>query len=600
MKPRILNLRAIDGPSLFGPRQLLRVELADVREHEAELKQRQQRLNQILRDIKPGSADFFESDLPPRRALDAGLSAGQLIADLAITLQRWVGFPVSQSTVLSASENGEEITIEYAVQPAAGKAINLAVYLYDLAETERRDARYNAEHALAQFTRNCVQYRNVTAYLRLARHRDISWHDIKQDGHYLAFGQGHLTQRVYGGFTENTSLISSRLSTDKHVTAGMLLSHGIPAPSQHVVTTLKAALQAARSLGYPVVIKPLGTDKGTAVSTGLMDDAAIEKAYSAARAHGPVLIESHLPGEHYRLTVMDGKLRTARHQIPARVTGDGKNDITRLIELENIKRAAQNLWPIKLDENVDDFIRRSDMSRQSIPAAGETIPLRSQSNLVLGGSYENVTAQVHPDNKWLAERATHVMGIDVAGLDFLCPDITKSYLEVGGGFCEINVTPAFMFDEREYLFDKWFTGQKKDRILTIGVLDDAGTIAPQIAGQMLKAHPSCSWASKNGFYVDGRLATKDAQNNFAGTRRAWTEPSSTAALMELNRQDISESGLGIDRLDVMVIGKGPEQPEAQQLAIIALLKSLSTKTIEVTSVNKSLKETAAFFSVPAA
>ena len=43
----------------------------------------------------------------------------------------------------------------------------------------------------------------------------------------------------------------------------------------------------------------------------------------------------------------------------------------------------------------------------------------------------------------MAVRAAKTIGLDVAGADFLTPDITRSYKEVGG-ICEVNAASGFM------------------------------------------------------------------------------------------------------------------------------------------------------------
>ena len=40
-------------------------------------------------------------------------------------------------------------------------------------------------------------------------------------------------------------------------------------------------------------------------------------------------------------------------------------------------------------------------------------------------------------------RAVKAIGLDVGGVDFLTPDITESYKEIGGGICEVNAAPGF-------------------------------------------------------------------------------------------------------------------------------------------------------------
>ena len=35
------------------------------------------------------------------------------------------------------------------------------------------------------------------------------------------------------------------------------------------------------------------------------------------------------------------------------------------------------------------------------------------------------------------------IGLDVGGVDFLTPDITKSYKDIGGAICEVNAAPGY-------------------------------------------------------------------------------------------------------------------------------------------------------------
>src|SRR6266496_4755421 len=53
------------------------------------------------------------------------------------------------------------------------------------------------------------------------------------------------------------------------------------------------------------------------------------------------------------------------------------------------------------------------------------------------------TLEAHPDNVEIAEEAARVVGLDVAGIDFICPDISEPVRETGGAICEVNAAPGF-------------------------------------------------------------------------------------------------------------------------------------------------------------
>ena len=53
-----------------------------------------------------------------------------------------------------------------------------------------------------------------------------------------------------------------------------------------------------------------------------------------------------------------------------------------------------------------------------------------------------MTDTVHEDTRAMAVRAAAIIGLDVAGIDFLTSDIGRTFREVGGGICEVNCAPG--------------------------------------------------------------------------------------------------------------------------------------------------------------
>ena len=60
-----------------------------------------------------------------------------------------------------------------------------------------------------------------------------------------------------------------------------------------------------------------------------------------------------------------------------------------------------------------------------------------------GGISIDRTEEAHPDNVEIAELAARVVGLDIAGIDFICPDISVPVRETGGGIVEVNAAPGF-------------------------------------------------------------------------------------------------------------------------------------------------------------
>ena len=60
----------------------------------------------------------------------------------------------------------------------------------------------------------------------------------------------------------------------------------------------------------------------------------------------------------------------------------------------------------------------------AVPPKGTRVLLALTGNMSTGGTSIDRTIEAHPDNVEIAEMAARVVGLDVAGIDFICPDIT--------------------------------------------------------------------------------------------------------------------------------------------------------------------------------
>ena len=98
---------------------------------------------------------------------------------------------------------------------------------------------------------------------------------------------------------------------------------------------------------------------------------------------------------------------------------------------------------LELDAQAETMLARQGLTADSRIPMDQVVALRSTANLSTGGTATDVTDIIHPDNRDMAVRAVTAIGLDVGGVDFLCPDIAESYKTVGGGICEVNAAPGF-------------------------------------------------------------------------------------------------------------------------------------------------------------
>ena len=60
---------------------------------------------------------------------------------------------------------------------------------------------------------------------------------------------------------------------------------------------------------------------------------------------------------------------------------------------------------INLDDEATAVLAKQGLDFDSVPAAGQAVPLRGTANLSTGGTATDVTDVIHPDNREMAVRA---------------------------------------------------------------------------------------------------------------------------------------------------------------------------------------------------
>lgn len=281
---------------------------------------------------------------------------------------------------------------------------------------------------------------NIFNFLKVA-------HDLNMGVTHIAgciyqYGYGSCARWLESTFTDETSEIGAMLAKNKFLAAEVMRAAGVPAPVHALVGDLEMALKAAQYIGFPVVVKPVDLDRGVGVSANLSTPDELVVAYNKALKFSKnILVEKHIQGRDYRLVVFRGELIWAIERVPACVVGDGINTIEQLIKAVNISRQGTNLQSIVIDDEMIAFLAKDGLTIHSIIDVDKNIYLCSIANISSGGEPKVVFDVVHEDNKLLAIRAAQALKLDLVGVDFLMPDIKKSWHQVGGAICEVNAQP---------------------------------------------------------------------------------------------------------------------------------------------------------------
>ncbi|MFQ6172497.1 cyanophycin synthetase [Oryzobacter sp. R7] len=413
---------------------------------------------------------------------------------------------------------------------------------------------------------------STAAILEEAVSRDIPFIRLNT-GSLVQLGQGVHQQRIRATMTSKTGALAVDIAGDKDMTTRLLGSAGLPVPKQETVRSADGAAAAARRIGFPVVVKPLDGNHGRGVVLDLQSEDAVREAFVVAEEQsrrGYVIVESFVTGRDYRCLIVGGKMQAIAERVPAHVIGDGAHTVRELVDITNAdpRRGVGHekvLTKIKVDAAAEELVRDQGLALDDVPPAEQMVKLALTGNMSTGGISIDRTFDAHPDNIEIAEEAARLIGLDVAGIDFICPDIASPVRETGGAICEVNAAPGFRMHthptvgEPQFIakpvVDLLFPPGTPSRVPVVAVTGTNGktTTSRMIAHIMKGLGRQVGMTSTDGIVIDERLVVRADASGPRSARMVLQNPRVDFAVMEVARGGILREGLGYDRNDVAVV-----------------------------------------------
>jgi cyanophycin synthetase len=309
------------------------------------------------------------------------------------------------------------------------------------------------------------------------------------------------------------------------------------------------------------------------VQLDLRDEDAVRAAFPLAQAEarrGRVIVETYVTGSDYRFLVVGGRMAAVAERLPAHVTGDGVRTVEQLVADTNAdpRRGVGHekvLTRIKVDDAAVALVAEQGYAMTDVPPDGVPVKLTLTANMSTGGISVDRTLEAHPDNVEIAEEAAQVVGLDVAGIDFVAPDITQSVREAGGAIVEVNAAPGFRMHthptvgEPQYVakpvLDLLFPPGAPSRIPIVAVTGTNGktTTSRMIAHIFKGMGRKVGMTSTDGILVDERLVIRADASGPKSARMVLQNPRVDFAVFEVARGGILREGLGYQRNDVGVV-----------------------------------------------
>jgi cyanophycin synthetase len=501
---------------------------------------------------------------------DDGTWLGHVLEHVAIEIQQLTGASVTFGKTRGTGDHGVyHVVYQYEDERVGTAAAELGLRLIArlLPDELKPDGvepleDFGAElDELIAFAQRCQLGPSTAALVRAAEERDIPWLRLN-DRSLVQFGHGRWQKRIQATVTSETRHIAVEIACDKEETNKILGDLGLPVPRQRLVRSAERAAMAAERLGFPVVVKPLDGNHGRGVSINLTDTDQVRAAFEKASLHSrTVIVENWIDGFDHRMLVVGGELVAVAKRLPGHVVGDGKRTIGELVEILNSdpRRGIGHekvLTRIEIDYQALRLMELRGQTVETVPAEGEVVFLRSTGNLSTGGTAIDQTDVVHHDNREMAVRAAGAIGLDVAGIDFITPDISRSYREVGGGICEVNAAPGFRMhvaptegtprDVAGPVMEMLFPPGTPSSIPIAAVTGTNGktTTARMLAHIQKMSGATVGLTTTDGVYIDGERTVVGDMTGPTAAQMVLRDPTVDMAVLETARGGLLRAGLG--------------------------------------------------------
>ena len=604
---KILKIQALRGPNIWSIRRTkliqMRLDLEELEERPTDKIQGfRERLEALLptliehRCSEGCYGGFFQR-------VDRGTWMGHVIEHIALEIQTLAGMNVGFGRTRETKTPGiYNVVFNYLEEKvgvySAKAAVRIAEALiegteYDLSADIQKMKEIREDVRLGPSTGSIVDE---------AVSRDIPFLRLGRNS-LIQLGAGVNQMRFQATITCKTSNIAVDIACNKEQTKKMLNEASIPVAKGDICYDTEDLEETIADIGYPIVIKPLDGNHGKGASINVTNwEDAVKGLKHAKEYSRRVIVEKFITGFDFRVLVINNEVIAAAQRVPAHVVGNGKNTIQELIDItnEDPRRGYGHenvLTEITIDKSTERLIDNAGYKLSSILSDNETLYLKSTANLSTGGTSVDVTDLMHPENVFIAERISRVIGLDICGIDIMAPNLTQSLKENGGVILEVNAAPGFRMhlapseglprNVAAPVIDMLYPPGKPSRIPIISVTGTNGkTTTTRLIAHIVKNNNyKVGFTTSDGIYIQNHMMEKGDTTGPISAEYILKDPNVEFAVLETARGGILRSGLGFKVCDIGVITN--IQEDHLGISDIHDLKDLSrVKSVVVESVKK--------------
>ncbi len=576
----ILEIRTLRGPNYWSGYWkkliIMRLDIGDYEQKPSnQIEGFFERMTEVLPGLKAHGCSYGEEGGFFRR-VEEGTWAGHIIEHLALELQTLAGMDTGYGRTRETTETGVyNVVFSYHEEEVGRYAARASVELFlalaenkDLAETK---AKLASDVQRMREIREEVRFGPSTGSLvEEAVNRGIPYIRLN-DQSLVQLGYGVHQKRIQATTTANTNMIAVDIAGNKHATKKLLGDMGVPVPKGYRIRDIEELEETIESVGFPAVIKPLDGNHGKGATVGIRSVEEAKIAWDKAKEYSRwVIVEQQLQGFDFRALVVNNRLIAVAKRVPAHVVGDGSKTIQELIDETNAdpRRGYGHenvLTQIEIDNQTMRLVKAAGYGLDSVLPEGEELYLKTTANISTGGTAIDLTDEVHPENVVLFERIARIIGLDVAGIDVIAPNVSEPLRENGGGIIEVNAAPGFRMhlapsegigrNVAEHVIDMLFPPGTSSRVPIFAITGTNGktTTTRLIAHILRNSGHTVGFTTTDGTYIGNDQITKGDNTGPVSAQLVLKDPTVDVAVLETARGGIIRSGLGFDHADIGVV-----------------------------------------------
>ena len=577
---KILELKALRGANYWSNRwKKLIVMRLDIGEYEDRPSDKipgfTERLNELIPSLKTHTCSYgYEGGFLQR--VSEGTWAGHIIEHIALEMQTLAGMETGFGRTRETNDKGiYNVIFSYIEEKAglytAGESVKLYIAIAEGISIEELKKQLSGNIQKLREIRERVRFGPSTgSIIEEAENRGIP-HIRLSSQSLVQLGYGVYQKIIQATMTCRTGYIATDIASDKDLSKNLLASMGVPVPKGFKIYDIEELEDAIYSIGFPVAIKPLDSNHGKGISANIISPEDAKKAFESAKKYSrAVIVEKSLKGNDFRALVINNKLIAVAERTPAFVKGDGVSTINQLVEKVNSdpRRGYGHekiLTQITIDYMTERVLELKGYNLETVLKKDEICYLKSTANISTGGTAIDRTDEVHPDNIFLFERIARIIGLDIAGIDVVAPDVSSPIVKNGGGIVEVNAAPGFRMhlapseglprNVAEPVVNMLFPPGEKFRIPIIAVTGTNGktTTTRLIAHIMKNVGKNVGFTTTEGVYIGNKLIQAGDNTGPVSAQMVLRDPTVEIAVLETARGGLLRAGLGFDGCDIGVV-----------------------------------------------